>query len=194
MSDLHTAPLFRAALLLPLAAVLAFSACSKNSATAPGIDSGIVVRRAGPVGVAINDPSNPTPWKWAVNTIDSVEFVDPIDSTLFEVTSFRVTDPRGNTMPGTVRFVADSVYVFYTQPFPSAAYDFVIKTPPPDPKLRKLYFIPDRPYSGRTEYTARLTTGIRMERGTLRRDQFEFRFTTGDSVAPPGGVAPAARR
>jgi hypothetical protein len=57
--------------------------------------------------------------------------------------------------------------------------------PPLSPKLKKLYFIPSQPLHGHTEYAVRLSTGIRMTKGTLERDAFEFRFVTGDSVAPP---------
>lgn len=174
--------------LLLLAASFALAglggaACSENPLTAPGIDNEILIKNAGPLGVA--PPGQFGPWAWAVNTIDSLLFEDEIDSTRLEVTSFRMTDPLDHTVAGTVRFMPDSVFIYYTQPFPSAAYGFKAKNPRFRPKLRKMYFVPDEPLHGHTEYTCRLSTGIRMTKGTLVRDAFEFRFTTGDSVAPP---------
>src|SRR4029077_8666563 len=121
---------------------------------------------------------------------DSITFVDEIDSTRLDVTSFRVADPLGQTVPGTVRFVQSRRFIHYTGVFPSNAYDFEIKDPPdssgggtPLPRtLGKMYFIPDQPLHGHTEYTCRLSTGIRMTKGTLERDEFKFSFVTGDSV------------
>ncbi len=171
---------FAATLLIAMVGTMA---CSKPETTAPGIDSEILVQGAGPVGVV--PPEANEPWSWAVNSIDSVVFVEDIDSTRLEVTGFRVSDPLGNAVPGTVRFVARNAYIRYTQAFPSAAYGFRIHNPPPNRLLGKVYFIPERPFSGHTEYTYMLTTGIRMQQGALRRDVVRFRFTTGDSVAPP---------
>ncbi len=178
--------------LLPLcsALLLALSvvSCAKNQATAPGVDSELIVREIGPVGTA--PVSLGQPWAWAVNSIDSVSFVDDIDSTRIEVTSFQLFEPIGTTgqfraVPGTVRFAPSNAYIFYTGAFPNAAYDFVIKNPPARATLSKMYFIPDAPLHGHTEYTAAFTGGIRMEKGELRRDQLGWTFTTGDSVAPP---------
>jgi hypothetical protein len=157
-------------------------ACAENDITAPGLDSEILVERAGPEGAA---PGGIGSFAWAVNTIDSIQFVDDIDSTRLDVTSVRVTDPQGQTVPGSVRFVQRRAYVFYTQPFPSAAYDFEIKDAPLPPTLGKVYFIPDQPLHGHTNYTVSMTNGIRMTKGTLERDAFTFTFLTGDSVAPP---------
>jgi hypothetical protein len=157
-------------------------ACSENPATAPGLDSEILVQSAGPQGVA---PGLIGPFAWAVNTIDSVIFVDDIDSTRLDVTSFHVTDPQGQTVPGTVRFVQDKAFIHYTQPFPSTAYDFEVKDPPLPSTLGKMYFIPSQPLHGHTLYTCQLSTGVRMTKGTLVRDGFSFQFVTGDSVAPP---------
>ncbi len=159
------------------------TACSRPETTAPGIDSEILVQSAGPLGVVA--PEANEPWSWAVNSIDSVVFVDEIDSTRLEVTSFRVSDPLGNTVAGTVRFMPSNAYVRYTQAFPSAAYEFRTHSPPLRRLIGKVYFIPERPFSGHTEYTYMLTSGIRMQQGVLRRDVLRFRFTTGDSVAPP---------
>src|SRR5258705_10083422 len=77
-------------------------ACSSNSITAPGLDSEILVQNAGPQGSA---PPILGASAWAVNTIDSILFTDDIDSTRLDVTSFRMTDPQGQTVQGTVRFV-----------------------------------------------------------------------------------------
>lgn len=173
----------RALVLALLLAVAGAMACSRAETTAPGLDSEILVQGAGPLGVVA--PEANEPWAWAVNSIDSVVFVDEIDSTRLEVTSFRVIDPRGITVAGTVRFMPSNAYIRYTQPFPSAAYEFRIHQPPMERLIGKVYFIPERPFSGHTEYTYMLTTGIRMQHGVLRRDVLRFRFTTGDSVAPP---------
>lgn len=179
-------PLRRRPLLLAAAscAVLALgmAACSGNQATAPGLDSEILVDNAGPQGTA---PKVLGAYAWAVNSIDSILFTDEIDSTRLDVTSVRVTDPQGQTVPGTVRFVQTRAYIFYTQAFPSAAYDFELKDAPLPRTLGKVYFIPAQPLHGQTEYTVRMSDGIRMTKGTLKRDAFEFRFVTGDSVAPP---------
>jgi hypothetical protein len=172
-------------LLLPLlAAVLAMVAsCSTNQATAPGVSSELLVRAAGPTGVAPTDLNQP--WAWAVNTIDSLILTEDIDSTLLEVVSVRLTDPQGTVVPGTTRWVASNAYIQYTQPFPSTAYDFVIKNPPARSTLGKMYFIPSVPLRGHTEYTLEYTGGLRMTKGNLRRDVYRFSYTTGDSIAPP---------
>ena len=161
---------------------LGVAACSENEISAPGLDSEILVESAGPLGTA---PEVLGAWAWAVNSIDSIVFTDEIDSTRLDVTSVRVTDPQGQTVPGTVRFVQSRAFIFYTQDFPSATYDFVIKDPPLPRTLGKMYFIPAQPLHGHTEYTVRMSNGIRMTKGTFERDAFEFRFVTGDSVAPP---------
>ena len=162
--------------------VLGVAACTSNQITAPGLDSVVLVQNAGPQGTA---PNGIGAFAWAVNTIDSLTFTDEIDSTLMDVTALRVTDPQGQTVPGTVRFMQTRAYIFYTQPFPSAAYDFEIKDAPLPSTLGKVYFIPSQPLHGHTEYTVRMSDGIRMTKGTLERDKYEFKFVTGDSVAPP---------
>jgi len=187
-SPRHARVLLAAAFaLLPLGA----GSGAKNQATAPGVDSEILVKNAGPLGTA--PASLNQPWAWAVNSIDSVLFVDDIDTTRLEVTSFRMVDPLGRTIPGTVRFVASNMNIFYTQAFPSPAYDFIIKDPPARSTLGKVYFIPDQPLSGHTTYSYLLSTGIRMQKGQLRRDGFRFAFTTGDSIAPPAPGPLASR-
>lgn len=156
--------------------------CGKNLPTGQGIGSEILVQRAGPLGAPPGDPTRP--WDWAVNSIDSVVFVDEIDSTRLEATSFRLVDANFITIPGTVRFMPDSAYIRYTQAFPSAAYDFVVKSPRLRSTLKKVYFIPDQPLHGHTAYGYLMSTAIRMERGQLRRDGVLFQFVTGDSIAP----------
>lgn len=162
--------------------VLGLAACSKNDITAPGLDSEILVQNAGPQG---NAPTGIGSFAWAVNTIDSILFTDEIDSTLLDVTSLRVTDPQGQTVPGTVRFMQTRAYIYYTEAFPSSAYDFQLKDAPLPSTLGKVYFIPSQPLHGHTQYTVRMSDGIRMTKGTLERDKFQFTFVTGDSVAPP---------
>jgi hypothetical protein len=165
---------------------LGLAACSKNEPTAPGLDSVILVQSAGPLGEA---PPVFGASAWAVNTIDSILFTDDIDSTLLDVTALVVFDPQGQIVPGTVRFAQRRAFIFYTQPFPSAAYDFELKDAPLPPTLGKAYFIPTQPLHGRTEYTVLMSNGIRMTKGTLRREAFAFQFVTGDSVAPPPAAA-----
>ena len=181
-------PLRRRPLLIVAAtcilALLGVAACSDNKITAPGLDSEILVETSGPQGSA---PGVLGAWAWAVNTIDSIVFVDDIDSTRLDVTSLHVTGPQGQDVPGVVRFVAGKTYIYYTQGFPSSAYDFQtrdIDLPLP-PTLGKVYFIPSQPLHGHATYTVHMTDGIRMTKGTLQRDVFEFTFVTGDSVAPP---------
>jgi hypothetical protein len=177
--------------LLPLTTALLLAlglgSCAKNETTAPGVNSEILVRETGPVGVA---PSTLGPAAWAVNSIDSVLFVDDIDSARTEVMSFQLFETVGNTgalraVPGTVRFAPSNAYIFYTGAFPSAAVDLEIKNPPARTTLSKMYFVPDAPLHGHTEYIVQFTSGIRMEKGALRRDVRTWTFTTGDSIAPP---------
>src|SRR6185369_16652444 len=154
--EAHTMPARRRQLLLFAAfcgvMALGVAACVDNEITAPGLDSEILVERAGPEGTA---PPAFGAYAWAVNTIDSIIFTDDIDSTRLDVTSVRVTDPQGQTVAGTVRF------------------------------MQRKTFIPSQPLHGHTEYTVRMSAGIRMKKGTLKRDAFTFRFVTGDSVPPP---------
>jgi len=179
-------PIRRRPLLLLAAScalvMLGVAACTSNQITAPGLDSVVLVQNAGPQGTA---PAAIGAFAWAVNTIDSLTFTDEIDSTLMDVTALRVTDPQGVEVPGTVRFMQTRAYIFYTQAFPSAAYDFEIKDAPLPSTLGKVYFIPSQPLHGHTEYTVRMSDGIRMTKGTLERDHYEYKFVTGDSVAPP---------
>src|SRR5262249_45823762 len=97
------------ALLAALCALLGLGAlaCSENQATAPGLDSDILVKNAGPQGT----PPIGLAFAWAVNTIDSITFVDEIDSTRLDVTSFRMTDPQGVTVAGEVRFVQTNMFI-----------------------------------------------------------------------------------
>ncbi|MCE9628308.1 MAG: hypothetical protein K8R56_10385, partial [Candidatus Eisenbacteria bacterium] len=66
----------------------------------------------------------------------------------------------------------------------SSAVDFETKNPPARATFSKMYFVPDAPLHGHTEYTVSYTSGIRMEKGVLRRDLRNWTFTTGDSIAP----------
>ena len=173
--------------LLLLAAISALMvmgvvACSKNEVTAPGLDSEILVENAGPLGTA---PPVFGGFAWAVNTIDSIIFTDEIDPKRLTVTSLVVTDPQGQFVPGFAIPVPTRAYIFYTQPFPSTVVGFEVKDPPLPSTLGKVYFVPAQPLHGHTAYTVRMTDGIRMTKGTLKRDVYEFTFVTGDSVAPP---------
>lgn len=169
--------------LLFTALLVTVASCSKLEPTAPGVSSELLVRSAGPLGSV---PANLNqPWAWAVNTIDSLVLTNDIDSTRLEVTTVQLTDPDGNVVPGTARWVAGNMYIRYTQPFPSTAYDFVIKNPPARRTLGKMYFIPSVPLRGHTQYTFQYSGGLRMTKGNLRRDIFRFSYTTGDSIAPP---------
>ena len=161
---------------------LGIAACTSNQITAPGLDSEILVENAGPQGKA---PGGIGSYAWAVNTIDSIIFTDEIDTTRLSVTSVHVTDPQGQNVPGLVLFAPTRAYIYYTQPFPSNAIFFQIKDPPLPSTLGKVYFIPSQPLHGKTAYTVHMTDGIRMTKGTLKRDVYEFTYVTGDSVAPP---------
>jgi len=162
--------------------LLGMAACTSNQITAPGLDSEILVQTAGPQGTA---PPVIGAYAWAVNTIDSIVFTDEIDGSRLDVTSFEVTDPQGQRVPGFAFPVPTRAYIFYTQPFPSNAFGFEVKDPPLPSTLGKIYFVPSQPLHGHTAYTVRLTDGIRMTKGTLKRDVYQFTFVTGDSVAPP---------
>lgn len=164
-------------------AALALGSCGKNELMGQGLERLIVPKGAGPTG--IYSGADPAPWKWAVNSIDSVLFTDDIDSTFLEVTSFQLLDTQGRLIPGTTRFMPGNQYIYYTNDFPDPSYDF-IKKDPPSSSLSKVYFIPDRPLSGHTIYTYQLTTGVRMVSGQFRRDVQSFSFVTGDSVPPAG--------
>lgn len=173
------------ALLVWLLSGAMLTACGENPPTGLAIESDIVVTSAGPVGVSPDNQDKP--WKYAVNSIDSVMFHDGIDSTALEVTSFQLTDPEGRLVPGTTRFVPEKVYIRYTRAFPDPSYELVTGsggslTGQP---VSKVYFLPDSPLHGRAAYTYTLTTGLRMVAGRFERDQRSFTFTTGDSVTPP---------
>ncbi len=178
-------------LLAALAAVAVLSAgsCAKNDLLGQGLDQYILVSAASPL--ARNpDPTPDSSYKWAVNTIDSVLFGNDIDSTTLEVTTFQVVDSLGRLVPGTVRFMPGNAYIHYTEDFPSHAYAFTVYRPPLGATMSKVYFIPDRPYSGHSTYTYILTTGVRMTSGRLVRDHHVYNFTTGDSVPPPNPIWP----
>lgn len=174
------------AVLTALVAVAAFAlgSCGKNDLMGQGLDRLIVPRGAGPVGIYAG--ADPAPWKWAVNSIDSVLFTDDIDSTTLEVTSLQLFDATGHLIPGTTRFMPGNAYIYYTNDFPDSSYAFIVKNPPLSSSLSKVYYIPDRPLSGHKLYTYVLTTGVRMVSGQFKRDVQGFSFVTGDSVAPAG--------
>lgn len=178
---------------IALAALLALAvgSCSENPATAPGLDSEILVKEAGPLGTAPVDPTQP--WRWAVNSIDSLVFEDDVDSTRIEVTDLRVLDADGVEVAGTVRWMPGNAYILYTEPFPSTAVDFVIKNPPARSTLGKIYFIPSAPLAENSVYTVVYSGGIRMEKGQLRRDTFSWSYRTGTGT-PPSPPPPAATR
>ena len=178
--------LLGAALLAALAALTSFAlgSCGKNDILGQGYGRLIVPKGAGPIG-QFSDPAS-APWKWAVNSIDSVVFNDDIDSTTLQVTGFELLDVHGHLVPGTTRFVPGNAYIHYTQDFPSPAYAFYVKdsTSTFGASMSKVYFIPDRPLSGHRTYVYVLTTGVRMISGKLKRDGWAWSFTTGDSTAP----------
>jgi hypothetical protein len=178
-------------LLAALAALAGLSAasCAKNDILGQGLDQYILVQGASPLSRSA-DPEADSSYKWAVNTIDSVIFINDIDSTTLEVTTFQVTDSLGRLVPGAVRFEPGNAYIHYTEDFPSNAYAFTTSHPPLGKTMSKVYFIPERPFSGHTTYTYVLTSGVRMQSGRFVRDQHAFRFTTGDSVPPPNPVWP----
>ena len=179
----------RPAALLTLAALallagLLSASCARNELLGQGLELWIGVKGVGPQGLGADGLG------CAVNSIDSVVFVQDVDSTALEVTSFVLRDELGAQFPGTVRFVASNLFVEYYQAFPSTAYFLVAGKGVPSGALGKVYFIPAHPLSGHKIYTYTLTTGVRMRAGTLVRDTQSWSFATGDSVAPP---APASR-
>jgi len=183
MAPRRLLPLFAA-----LSLALAVGSCSKNPTSAPGIDSEIQVRGFGPSGVAPAGLGQP--WAWAVNSIDSVLFLEDIDVSRTEVTSMQLFQVSEDLrlivpVPGTVVPAPSNAYIRYTGRFPSAAFDFEIKNPPARTGIAKMYFVPSAPLHGHTQYAVAVTHGIRMQQGELRRSVVGWTFTTGDSVAPP---------
>jgi hypothetical protein len=187
-------PLRRVFALLLMGALLAlvgFSAgsCAKNDLFGQGLDRYVLVSGASPTGFS-QDVDPDSSYKWAVNSIDSVIFANNIDSVTLEVTSFEAFDTVGHLIPGQVRFMPGNAYIHYTEDFPSNAYAFTVSHPPLGTTMSKVYFIPDKPYSGHRTYAYVLTTGVRMLSGKLVRNKYAFGFATGDSVAPPNPIWP----
>jgi hypothetical protein len=176
-----TAVLVLAILAMVMGGLLA--SCAKNELLGEGLGLWVGVKGVGPQGMGPDGTGVP------VNSIDSILFVQDVDSTVLAVTSFVLRDSLGNEFPGTVRFVASNRYIQYFQLFPSTAYYLLSGGGTPSGSIGKVYFIPAHPLSGHKTYTYSLTTGVRMRSGKLARDVQSWSFTTGDSVAPP---APAS--
>ena len=81
-------------------------------------------------------------------------FLDPVDSREASVLSWTLTDADGHAVPGTV-----------------------------DVQGSTASFTPDAALQPFTAYRYTITTGVRMQRGQLVRDLFEWSFSTG--AAPP---------
>ena len=178
----YSAALALAAMALFLGVLLA--SCAKNELLGQGVGLWIGVKGVGPQGLGQDGTGCP------VNSIDSVIFVQDVDSTTLTVTSFVLRDSLGREIPGSVEFAASNRFVAYYQPFPSTAYYTVLGKGTASGSIGKVYFIPARNLSPHKLYTYSLTTGVRMRSGKLERDVQSWSFATGDSVAPP---APASR-
>lgn len=179
---------FSAALALAAMALLMgvlLASCAKNELLGRGIGLWIGVRGVGPQGLGPDGTGCP------VNSIDSIIFVQDVDSTTLAVTSFVLRDSLGNDFPGSVEFVASNKFVAYFRPFPSTAYYTVLGKGTASGTIGKAYFVPAHNLSGHKTYTYSLTTGVRMRSGKLERDVKSWSFTTGDSVAPPQASRPS---
>ena len=179
----------RNAAVLTLALLAAFmglllASCAKNDLMGQGLELWIGVKGVGPQGLGPDGTGCP------VNSIDSVVFVQDVDSTVLAVTSFVLRDSAGAHVPGTALFVASNRFISFFQPFPSMAYFLIAGNGTPSAAIGKVYFVPERPLSPHRVYTYSLTTGVRMKSGKFIRDLQSWSFATGDSVAPP---APANR-
>lgn len=165
-----------------IAGLMAFAlaSCAKNDLMGQDMGLWIDVKGQGPTGLGESGTG------CFRNSIDSVLFVQEVDSTTLDITSFVVRDSLGQRVPGTVRFVTSNLMVKYSFPFPtSTAYFFVSKDKAQlTNKYGKVYFIPAQIYATNSRYTYSLTTGARMIGGKLVRDVRTWEFTTGDSIAP----------
>ena len=79
-------------------------------------------------------------------------FLDAVDSREAAVMSWTLTDAAGNAVPGTIDLQGNTGS-----------------------------FTPEAALQPFTAYRYTITTGVRMERGHLVRDQFEWNFSTGAS-------------
>jgi hypothetical protein len=176
----------RAAALLLIAAFAALTAasCAKNDLFGRGLELWIGVKGVGPQGLGPNGTG------CDVTSIDSVVFVQDVDSTALQVSSFVLTDSLGRVVPGRVVFSASNVYIALFQPWPGMGTYSVSGGGGATSAIGKVYFVPQRALSGHAVYTYSLTTGVRMKAGRLVRDVQSWSFATGDSVPPP---APASR-
>lgn len=179
----RSAALALAALAL-LMGVLMVS-CAKNELFGRGVGLWIAVKGVGPQGLGPDGTGCP------VNSIDSVIFVQDVDSTTLAVTSFVLRDPLGAEVPGSVEFVASNRYIQYTRAFPRTDYYLLQGQGTASGSIGKVYFVPDTTLSGHKVYTYSLTTGVRMRSGKLERDVKSWSFATGDSVAPPQASRPS---
>lgn len=84
-----------------------------------------------------------------------VNFTDTLDPREAAVLSFTLTDAAGNAVEGTVDLLATAAT-----------------------------FTPAAPLAPNTAYRYSITTGVRLVRGKLVRDLYEWNFSTGSSGAP----------
>jgi hypothetical protein len=178
----RTAALALVAMALFMGVLLA--SCGRNELLGQGIGVWIGVKGVGPQGLGPDGTGCP------VNSIDSVIFVQDVDSTTLAATSFVLRDSLGHEFPGSVEFAASNIFVAYYQPFPSTLYYRVLGKGTASGSIGKVYFVPAHPLSGHQVYTYSLTTGVRMKSGKLVRDVSSWSFATGDSVAPPQASRP----
>lgn len=88
----------------------------------------------------------------SVNAPGVANFLDSVDPKEAAVMTWTLTDADGNLVPGTV-----------------------------DIQSTQGSFTPDEALEPHTAYRYALTTGVRLRRGQLVRDVFEWSFTTGDA-------------
>src|SRR5512140_1273945 len=100
----------RNAAVLTLALLAAFMglllvSCAKNDLMGQGLELWIGVKGVGPQGLGPAGTGCP------VNSIDSVVFVQDVDSTVLAVTSCVLRDSTGAHVPGTALFVASNRFI-----------------------------------------------------------------------------------
>ncbi|MCC6652032.1 MAG: Ig-like domain-containing protein [Candidatus Eisenbacteria bacterium] len=90
----------------------------------------------------------------SVNAPGVVSFVDDLDSREAAVLSFTLTDAAGNVVAGTVDLLSNAAT-----------------------------FTPAAPLAPNTAHRFSITTGVRLVRGKLVRDVYEWNFATGSAAA-----------
>jgi len=142
-------------ILLAILAVAAFSALT--SCASNDLSSQVLQAHVGIVSTIPRADSAGV----SVNAPGVVSFTDTLDSREAAVLSFTLTDAAGNAVEGTVDLLS------------RAAVDSRVAT-----------FTPAAPLAPNTAYRYSITTGVRLVRGKLVRDLYEWNFST-ESVGTP---------